>query len=64
MTRVFDRLLLVTVALGAAIVAWAFFAGFGEKAFTILLGLLFVALLIDNRNLRKELKKRIRLANS
>lgn len=58
MTRFFDRLLLLAVALGAAILAWAFFAGFGEKAFSILFGFLAVALFIDNRQLREKLKRK------
>jgi hypothetical protein len=51
-----DGATLIITALAVSFSAWAFFHFSGEKAWLIMLIALVIALLLDNRQLRRELK--------
>ncbi|MFL9888987.1 hypothetical protein PQR66_38610 [Paraburkholderia agricolaris] len=53
-----DRAALIVVAIGCAALAWLFSAAAGNYATEILLAVVFVALILDNRRMRKILKER------
>ncbi|WP_176058261.1 hypothetical protein [Paraburkholderia sp. BCC1876] len=53
-----DRAALIAVAVGCAALAWLFSAAAGTYATEILLVVVFVALILDNRRMRKLLKDR------
>ncbi|RAS16046.1 hypothetical protein [Paraburkholderia bryophila] len=53
-----DRAALIAVAIGCAALAWLFSVSAGSHATEILLAVVFVALILDNRRMRKLLKDR------
>lgn len=53
-----DRAALIAVAVGCAGLAWLFSVAAGTYATEILLVIVFVALILDNRRMRKLLKER------
>lgn len=57
-----DQLLLLVVGLVAAVLVWAFWHYLGAQAGIALAVIVFVALILDNRRLRKEIE-RLRLGN-
>ena len=64
MKKAYDRLLLLVVSLVVAALAWAFWVGFGDKAFNILGGLFMVGLILDNMSLRQQIRKHITERNT
>ncbi|WP_322051474.1 hypothetical protein [Paraburkholderia bannensis] len=53
-----DRAALIAVAIGCAALAWLFSMAAGTHATEILLVVVFVGLILDNRRMRKLLKER------
>jgi uncharacterized membrane protein len=53
-----DRAALIAVAIVGAALAWLFAVTTGSHATEILIGVVFVGLVLDNRRMRKMLKDR------
>jgi hypothetical protein len=52
-----DRILLLVVGLVSAGLAWAFFHFLGLNAFVLMQIVVVVSLILDNRQLRKEIRR-------
>jgi hypothetical protein len=52
-----DQLMLLVAGLVAAVAVWAFWHYLGAQAGIVLAAIVFVALILDNRRLRKEVER-------
>jgi len=52
-----DGLLLLLTGLACSVLAWLFFRYFGNEAFSIIMLVTLVSLLVDNARLRRRLRE-------